>query len=187
MESLNINQVAKMLGRSTKSIRNYIKEGKLPADKFNTPHGLEYRLHFNEVAGFAKLQLNTTIEANIPSIESSKHAGRPTGAVNGVGEVTKLLQSVEREKTELLKELGEFKAQAGYKIGQLESHVKLLEAAKEERDTLKSKFGELEQAFKVRDEDARRLLKMKEYYEGKSWWQFWKGKYKFPKHAKQSA
>lgn len=184
--TLNIHQVARMLGRSTKSIRNYLKEGKLTAEKTSSPRGLEYRFDFNTVASFAKSQLNMSVEANIPPLDGVKHVGRPAGTPGGLGELMKMLSETEREKTTLLKELGEFKAQAGYKIGQLESQIKLLEAAKEERDSLASKFSELEKQYKVRDEDARQLLKVKQYYDGKRWWHFWKGKYVMPAHKEKA-
>lgn len=39
---LNIHQAAAQLGKSTKTVRKYIKDGKLQAVKENTPYGSQY-------------------------------------------------------------------------------------------------------------------------------------------------
>ena len=181
--ALNIAQVAQLIGRSTKSVRNYIKEDKLTAKKVPSPRGLEYTFDFGDVAKFAKKHLKVTIEANVPAVHTKSSRGSRGSSDS---EITKMMTQLEKDKTELLKEMGEFKAQAGYKIGQLESQVKLLEVAKTERDSLQKKYDDLGVKYTVRDKDARVLLRMKHYYDAKKWWHVWKGRYQFDPVATES-
>ena len=52
-ENMTISQAAEKLGVSTRTIRRYIKSGKIQAELINGPFGEEYRIH-NLPAGLAR-------------------------------------------------------------------------------------------------------------------------------------
>ena len=54
---LNLRQVAQLIKRSTKSVRNYIKAGRLRASKVESVNGPEYSFTVADVIDFAKADL----------------------------------------------------------------------------------------------------------------------------------
>lgn len=195
-QTLNLRQVAQLIKRSTKSVRNYIKAGKLKANKIESVNGPEYTFHVNDVVSFAKEFLGVTlvmgeatamdqdeIEKNSSSSEKELDAEIPVNNTLptipfhdrklDLGQFTQVLLSLENDKMKLLEEFGEYKARLAYKVGQLESQVKQLETDTNEKDNLKKKVSELEKSYRIRDMDARQLLAMKNFYEGRPWWKFW--------------
>jgi hypothetical protein len=190
-DQLNLRQVAQLLKRSTKSVRNYIKANKLKASKVESVNGPEYSFLVADVVAFAKeslgidLVMGEMLEKTISTpttMESSMEEGDgsqlPTIAYHDqqldLAQFTQVLLSLENEKIKLIEEFGEYKARLAYKVGQLESQVRQLETGTEEKDKLKKKLVEMEKNYKVRDLDARQLLAMKEFYENRPWWRFWK-------------
>lgn len=53
-QRLNLRDVAQLIKRSTKSVRNYIKADKLKAAKVDSVNGPEYSFEINDVVTFAK-------------------------------------------------------------------------------------------------------------------------------------
>ena len=51
---LNLREVAQLIKRSTKSVRNYIKAGKLKASKIESVNGPEYVFDQADVVAFAR-------------------------------------------------------------------------------------------------------------------------------------
>lgn len=186
---LNINQVAKILNRSTKSIRNYIKDGKLKASKRNSKKGMQFFFNPKDVEKFAKEHLSislaidtmATIEKSGSEALVSNETSLQTAEMKPmeVQVFVETLMKVEKEKMDIVEEFSEYKAQLAYKVGQLEADLKRYEKSKKELDKIKEELLELQREYEIRDDDARQLLKMKQYYDNKRWWHFWKGSYKF--------
>jgi hypothetical protein len=188
---LNLRQVAQLIKRSTKSVRNYIKAGRLRASKVESVNGPEYSFSVADVIDFAKADLGIDLVIG----EALEREGdkavpmEPSDSVDGVdnalpmipyhdqnldlSQFTQVLLSLENDKMKLIEDFGEYKARLAYKMGQLESQVKQLESGADEKERLKKKVIDLEKNYKVRDMDARQLLAMKEFYEGRPWWKFW--------------
>jgi DNA-binding transcriptional MerR regulator len=201
MSELTIAQVAKILNRSTKSIRNYIKSGTLKARKINSKKGLQYFFQPEDVEDFAKKQLGISlaIEGNetTPQQPSEKKPEKSLALKKfdmekmDFGKFVDVLVEIENEKMKIIQEFAEYKAQLAYKVGQLESDIKTLETIRKEKDQIEKKLSssqkelkELEEEYEIRNTDAMRLLKMKEYYDNKRWWEFWKGTYNFYEEKK---
>lgn len=196
-KTLNLRQVAELIKRSTKSVRNYIKSGKLKASKVDSVNGPEYTFAVNDVIDFAREFLGISlvmgeavpmeeergdpVVVNDTSIETdsiSKGASAlpviPFHERNlDFAQFTQVLLSLEGEKMKLVEEFSEYKSRLAYKMGQLESQVKQLEQDTSEKENLKKKVVDLEKSYRVRDMDARQLLAMKSFYESRPWWRFW--------------
>ncbi|MBP7057422.1 hypothetical protein KBB08_02940 [Candidatus Gracilibacteria bacterium] len=172
-------------------MRNYIKANKLKASKVESVNGPEYSFLVADVVSFAKeslgidLVIGEMLEKTISTPTTMEPGGEdvdggqlPTIAYHDqqldLAQFTQVLLSLENEKIKLIEEFGEYKARLAYKVGQLESQVRQLETGTEEKDKLKKKLVEMEKNYKVRDLDARQLLAMKEFYENRPWWRFWK-------------
>lgn len=192
-QQLNLRQVAQLLKRSTKSVRNYIKSNRLRASKVESVNGPEYSFAVIDVVSFAKEDLGidlvigemlergaddqATVLADASNYLSDTEQGLPLIPYHeqklDLSQFTQVLLSLENDKMKLIEDFGEYKARLAYKMGQLESQVKQLESGVDEKDRLKKKVVDLEKNYKVRDMDARQLLAMKEFYEGRPWWKFW--------------
>lgn len=190
---LNLRQVAQLLKRSTKSVRNYIKAGKLKSLKVESVNGPEYVFEVDDVVSFAKEFLGVSlvmgetvsssdddtvaVEAPVQTTSTESLSALPTIPFHDrrldLGQFTQVLLSLENDKMKLLEEFGEYKARIAYKMGQLESQVKQLEDGTNEKESLKKSLTELEKSYRVRDMDARQLLAMKNFYESRPWWKFW--------------
>ncbi len=192
-QQLNLRQVAQLLKRSTKSVRNYIKANRLRASKVESVNGPEYSFDVVDVVSFAKedlgidLVIGEMLERS--SDEQAATVPDPSNYLSDaeqslplipyheqkldLSQFTQVLLSLENDKMKLIEDFGEYKARLAYKMGQLESQVKQLESGIDEKDRLKKKVVDLEKNYKVRDMDARQLLAMKEFYEGRPWWKFW--------------
>lgn len=187
---LNLRQVAQLIKRSTKSVRNYIKAGRLHASKVESVNGPEYSFSVADVIDFARTDLGVDLvigealerepESTIPVENSSvvdQQGDLPLIPYHDqkldLSQFTQVLLSLENDKMKLIEDFGEYKARLAYKMGQLESQVKQLESGADEKERLKKKVADLEKNYKVRDMDARQLLAMKEFYEGRPWWKFW--------------
>ncbi len=202
-QKLNLRDVAQLIKRSTKSVRNYIKANKLKATKVDSVNGPEYSFAINDVVIFAKsfLSLDLVIgdmvtksseqpQESVPSqfsdipMDGATKPNKDAASDNALtvpfhgrkldlSQFAQILLSLENDKVKLVEEFGEYKARLAYKVGQLESQVKQLETETNEKEKLKKKVGDLERNYRVRDMDARQLLAMKEFYEKRSWWRFW--------------
>lgn len=191
---LNLREVAQLIKRSTKSVRNYIKAGKLKASKVESVNGPEYTFEQVDVVSFAKeflgidLVMGETVSVESSSNEYSYTDGEIVEDVANasslplipfrdrnldLSQFTQVLLSLENDKIKLIDEFSEYKSKLAYKMGQLESQVKQLEQDTNEKENLKKKLSELEKSYRVRDLDARQLLAMKNFYESRPWWKFW--------------
>lgn len=187
---LNLRQVAQLLKRSTKSVRNYIKANRLRASKVESVNGPEYSFSVADVIDFARTDLGVDLVIG-ETLERDVDSTAPVESVSidntqgdlpmipyhdqklDLSQFTQVLLSLENDKMKLIEDFGEYKARLAYKMGQLESQVKQLESGVDEKERLKKKVSDLEKNYKVRDMDARQLLAMKEFYEGRPWWKFW--------------
>ena len=198
-KTLNLRQVAELIKRSTKSVRNYIKAGKLKASKVESVNGPEYIFAVSDVVSFAKefLNISLVIGEVVPVEDQPEQMGGEGDDAGSFGEsdvtasganlpvipfhernldfsqFTQVLLSLEGEKMKLIEEFGEYKSRLAYKMGQLESQVKQLEQDSSEKENLRKKVTELEKSYRIRDMDARQLLAMKSFYETRPWWKFW--------------
>jgi len=194
-QRLNLRDVAQLIKRSTKSVRNYIKADKLKAAKVDSVNGPEYSFEIHDVVTFAKsflsldlvigdtvskaskenpLEDHVSASANKETLASDQALSVPFhGRKLDLSQFAQILLTLENDKVKLVEEFGEYKARLAYKVGQLESQVKHLETETHEKEKLKKKVSDLERNYRVRDMDARQLLSMKEFYEKKPWWKFW--------------
>lgn len=198
-QKLNLRDVAQLIKRSTKSVRNYIKADKLKATKVESVNGPEYSFSIHDVVTFAKsfLSMDLVVGDTVSKspaksqIRTDEEISKPTQSTKAnmasdqaltvpfhgrnldLSQFAQILLSLENDKVKLVEEFGEYKARLAYKVGQLESQVKQLESDSGEKEKLKKKVGELEKNYRVRDMDARQLLAMKEFYEKRPWWKFW--------------
>jgi len=191
MKELDIKEVASILNRSTKSIRNYIKSNKLKARKIPSKKGLQYMFTPKAVEAFAKkyLSLSLSISSDISQSDNEKvSTQKKTLAVDSnkfkninSQNFIEILVELEEDRIKIVKEFGEYKAQLAYQVGQLESDLKKLKNIDNEKsklektnNDLQKKLDILELEYEIRDNDARELLKIKEFYENRKWWHFWK-------------
>jgi len=188
MKTLTIHQVAEILSRSTKSIRNYIKSGKLKAKKRNSKHGLEYVFQLSDVQTFAQEYLSLAIDDKTVSAASKKKArsalkkrSKQPAAGNrqlspSFERLADKLIALEAEKRKIIEDYAEYKSQLAFKMGQMEAKLKLLDTAKAEKAKLKRKVTNLEK-------ERTHLIKMRDFYENRPWYLFWKT-YELPKSSK---
>jgi MerR family transcriptional regulator, copper efflux regulator len=137
-DGYSINEAADFLNLSAKTIRRYIKSGKLPSTKVATKFGDEYRITEipedlkKEAAGQAnaKAQVNraSTVEVQPSKLDAGQLYQENIRLAAQLGAATERLRQMEEQvklQESLLKPAQE-------KIKQLEEQLKLLEAPKKE-------------------------------------------------------
>lgn len=108
-QDLTISQAAKSLGVSTRTVRRFIKSGRIQAELVPGPFGQEYR---------------------IPELPSDLHKAKPTDNTPGQtlsqtpGQVVDIIRELQERNLTLAAQLGA----ATERIRNLESQVKLLAA-----------------------------------------------------------
>ena len=65
MEEMTVTQVAERLGKTDRTVRNYIKEGRLKAKRVENQFGWEYRVY--DLGEFARSENNAEEKTGIPS------------------------------------------------------------------------------------------------------------------------
>ncbi len=78
-QQLNLRDVAQLIKRSTKSVRNYIKADKLKATKVDSVNGPEYSFAINDVVTFAKSFLSMDLVIGDTVSKSAKSELRTDG------------------------------------------------------------------------------------------------------------
>lgn len=111
-QSFNINEAAKKLGVSTRTVRRYIKAGKIKAELVKGSFGEEYRI----------LELPPQFDPNQP-LDETRVVNRPlpgqgTGSVQSI----ELIRELQEKNLALAAQLGA----AAERIRNLESQIKLL-------------------------------------------------------------
>ena len=109
-QSFNINEAAKKLNVSTRTIRRYIKAGKLKAELVKGSFGDEYRI----------LELPPQLDPNL-TLDNGKTADKAIG--QPATESFDLIRELQEKNLALAAQLGA----AAERIRNLESQIKLLE------------------------------------------------------------
>ncbi|RJO62958.1 MAG: MerR family DNA-binding transcriptional regulator [Dehalococcoidia bacterium] len=115
-QSFNINEAAKRLNVSTRTIRRYIKAGKLKAELVKGSFGDEYRI----------LELPPQLDPNL-TMDNGKTAGKTSGQPSS--ESFDLIRELQEKNLALAAQLGA----AAERIRNLEGQVKLLAPPKPEK------------------------------------------------------
>jgi MerR family copper efflux transcriptional regulator len=120
-QSFNINEAAKKLNVSTRTIRRYIKAGKLKAELVKGSFGDEYRI----------LELPPQLDPNL-TLDKDKAGGKTSGQSSS--ESFDLIRELQEKNLALAAQLGA----AAERIRNLESQVKLLAPPKPEKPEAES-------------------------------------------------
>ena len=115
-QSFNINEDAKKLNVSTRTIRRYIKAGKLKAELVKGSFGDEYRI----------LELPPQLDPNL-TLDNGKTVGKASGQPSS--ESFDLIRELQEKNLALAAQLGA----AAERIRNLEGQVKLLAPPKPEK------------------------------------------------------
>jgi excisionase family DNA binding protein len=115
-QSFNINEAAKKLNVSTRTIRRYIKAGKLRAELVKGSFGDEYRI----------LELPPQLDPNL-TLDSDKAVGKASAQPSS--ESFDLIRELQEKNLALAAQLGA----AAERIRNLEGQVKLLAPPKSEK------------------------------------------------------
>jgi MerR family transcriptional regulator, copper efflux regulator len=125
-QSFNINEAAKKLNVSTRTIRRYIKAGKLKAELVKGSFGDEYRI----------LELPPQLDPNVAldndrdeDVDTEKAVGKASRSASS--ESFDMIRELQEKNLALAAQLGA----AAERIRALEGQVKLLAAPKEEKPT----------------------------------------------------
>ncbi|MGA3093866.1 MAG: MerR family DNA-binding transcriptional regulator [Dehalococcoidales bacterium] len=130
-QSFNINEAAKKLNVSTRTIRRYIKAGKLKAELVKGSFGDEYRI----------LELPPQLDPN-RTLDSGKPSGQPSS------ESFDLIRELQEKNLALAAQLGA----AAERIRNLEGQVKLLAPPKLEKPAAESRWRRFREMFLRRKE-----------------------------------
>ncbi len=181
-EPLSIRDAAKLLKRSTKSLRNYVKAGRLPATKIPGPKGPQFVFRRADL-----VLLGDALQADVsgPVLEEAHgtHASGgtqrhlPAQLPSSVPALVDAFLTVERERTELLSKLAASQAESSHTIGMLEERVAQLQTRlkREERVAelsrqLEKELGQLKKRASERELTVARLRAAGRAH----WWQFWR-------------
>jgi len=134
-QSFNINEAAKKLNVSTRTIRRYIKAGKLKAELVRGSFGDEYRI----------LELPPQLDPN-RTLDPGKTAGTPSGQPSS--ESFDLIRELQEKNLALAAQLGA----AAERIRNLEGQVKLLAPPKPEKPAAESWWRRFREMFLRRKE-----------------------------------
>ncbi len=118
-EGLTVAEAAKSLGVSTRTVRRFIKAGKLQAELVEGPFGQEYRITQLPVDRYARGSLDST--------PGQSGGQTPTQtSVQGYVQVMDIVRELQDKNLALAAQLGA----ATERVRSLESQVKLLTAAR---------------------------------------------------------
>ena len=134
-QSFNINEAAKKLNVSTRTIRRYIKAGKLKAELVKGSFGDEYRI----------LELPPQLDPN-RTLDNGKTTGKPSGQSSS--ESFDLIRELQEKNLALAAQLGA----AAERIRNLEGQVKLLAPPKPEKPAAESLWRRFREMFLRRKE-----------------------------------
>jgi excisionase family DNA binding protein len=139
-QSFNINEAAKKLNVSTRTIRRYIKAGKLKAELVKGSFGEEYRI----------LELPPQLDPNL-ALDNDNGDDKAVGKVSGQpsSESFDLIRELQEKNLALAAQLGA----AAERIRSLESQVKLLAPPKTEKPVTESLWHKIQGVFQHRKED----------------------------------
>ena len=126
-QSFNINEAAKKLNVSTRTIRRYIKAGKLKAELVKGSFGDEYRI----------LELPPQLDPNL-TLDNDKTVGKSSGQPSS--ESFDLIRELQEKNLALAAQLGA----AAERIRNLEGQVKLLAPPKSEKPVSESWWHRLQ-------------------------------------------
>jgi MerR family transcriptional regulator, copper efflux regulator len=129
-QSFNINEAAKKLNVSTRTIRRYIKAGKLKAELVKGSFGDEYRI----------LELPPQLDPNTP-LDNDKAVDKPSGQASS--ESFDMIRELHEKNLALAAQLGA----AAERIRSLESQMKLLGSPKEEKKPADSLWRRVQAIF----------------------------------------
>jgi excisionase family DNA binding protein len=134
-QSFNINEAAQKLNVSTRTIRRYIKAGKLKAELVKGSFGDEYRI----------LELPPQLDPNL-TMDNDKAAGKTSGQPSS--ESFDLIRELQEKNLALAAQLGA----AAERIRNLEGQVKLLAPPKAPKPVSESWWHRLQRILPRRKE-----------------------------------
>ena len=144
-QSFNINEAAKKLNVSTRTIRRYIKAGKLKAELVKGSFGDEYRI----------LELPPQLDPNLAldsdrdrARENDKAVGKTEGR-SATSESFDMIRELQEKNLALAAQLGA----AAERIRNLEGQVKLLAPPKAEKPASEPLWQRIQNVFQRRKED----------------------------------
>jgi len=129
MEEMTVTQVAEKLGKTDRTIRNYIKEGRIKARRIENQFGWEYRVY--DLGEFAKTEKKPE-DDSVPAPEASSQG-------SGEKKAETALQIISRENQRLWDEnrqLREINNRLAYDLGGRDQKIKDLEQALEKARNL---------------------------------------------------
>ena len=130
MDGMSVQEAAEHIGIHPKTVRQRIKDGKLPARKFQGPRGPEWRVYPNGIPS-----TDPTLTVELPSVdgpwtdpELTVNSPSVQGESAVVLEALRLVDNLRRENQQLAGQLGFTQA----KLQEAERTVALLMAPKDE-------------------------------------------------------
>ena len=129
-QSFNINEAAKKLNVSTRTIRRYIKAGKLKAELVKGNFGDEYRI----------LELPPQLDPNL-TLDNEKNDGKTSE--HSTSESFDLIRELQEKNLALAAQLGA----AAERIRNLEGQVKLIAPPKPEKSPAESWWSRLQRVL----------------------------------------
>ena len=154
MDELSVTQAAEMLGKTDRTIRNYIKEGRIKARHVENQFGWEYRIY--DLGEFAS--------AEHPAETKAEKRQEPTTLPALENKAETALQIVTKENLRLwdeYKQLREANNRLAYDLGSRDQRIKDLETELEAQN-LKLETPN----SKLKTQNSKLLTR--------KWWHWWK-------------
>jgi len=125
MEEMTVTQVAKLLGKTDRTIRNYIKDGRIKARRIDNQFGWEYRVY--DLGELAKSQNGA---------ETDRESTPETQAENKSETPLQIVTLENQRLWEEFKQLREVNNRLAYDLGMRDQRIKELELMLEQTRNL---------------------------------------------------
>lgn len=179
--TLSIRDAARLLKRSTKSLRNYVKAGRLSAEKIPGPKGPQFVFRESDVRSLAdelRLDVASSVvhEHAVHEAKSAPMAKLPANLPGAPAALIEAFLTTERERTALLERLSEAQASANRTIGTLEERVQQLQARLKREERVAEEARELRrelEALRRKTGERSQEISTIRATGRKHWWSFW--------------
>jgi len=133
MEEMTVNQVAELLGKTDRTIRNYIKDNRIKARRVENQFGWEYRVY--DLGEFTSGNGKTTVvDATTPECQPAEKKETATETA------LQVITQENRRLWEEIEKLREVNSRLAYDLGARDQRIKELEQA---RNLLQSPSGKI--------------------------------------------